>query len=455
MARRSRPVRKRETAVPLRAFSLGQIHKRVARKRHRRRSVTLRAELRMMLARPRVQRSQIVLVNQLRQRPSPVVTHIGSLLRGPRGQLRQVRQKIVAAPRAKFLQQLRRPIRLVHFKAVAENGIRHVRPACLDQRVRHVLNVMLDRLHAEVVEHKSLRAHRRALHLLPCAAGNEKQRHMRTVLRPRRHAHPELAHRFHPHCVIAVVFLRRSRSQKYRQQFFAIANGRNGKGTGALRHSRSHDTQFSRSLVHRHIRSAIRPAAAQRHTQPQVQVVRRLRRKAHHVQIILRQKRQIAKSLRRIVQIERINRLHFHAAHAARLHGAQLAGQLTLLHRRPKPPPAHHRSRIHRRRGKAAANRGKGIGRGSSLLRGGGQCRQHHRKHNAGNNTKRAFSSEKSHDRTSREIPVAAAPPFQAMLPPRRTPRRSILISQRYKWEIKCGKKLVPQIRPPHPRVTT
>ena len=67
-----------------------------------------------MLARPGVERRQVVFVDQLGQRAAPVVAQVGGLRRGPGDELRQVRRQIVAAARAEFVEELRRPIGLVH-----------------------------------------------------------------------------------------------------------------------------------------------------------------------------------------------------------------------------------------------------------------------------------------------------------------------------------------------------
>ncbi len=191
---------------------------------------------------------------------------------------------------------------------------------------------------------------------------------------------------------------------------------------------------LSRRVTDRHISAAVRPAAAQRHTQTQAQIVRRLRGEAHHVEKIFREKRQIAKSLLRIVELERIDRLHLHAADAARLHGAQLTGQLALLHRGAEPPPAHHGPRIHGRRGKAAANRGEGIGRAPvrrcGLLRCGRQCPENERKSSAGNYTNRAMSPEKAHVEPPEESPPWPRPLLKPRCCRAEPPRRSIVIPQ-------------------------
>src|ERR1700684_4547483 len=124
MACRGRPSRIRERPVPLRTFALRQIDERVARESDSGRAVTLRAEPRVMLARPGVQRREIVLVDQFGQRSAPVVATVGSVGSGPGYELRQVRRQVVTAALAEFVEKVRRPIGLIYLEAVAEDRVR-------------------------------------------------------------------------------------------------------------------------------------------------------------------------------------------------------------------------------------------------------------------------------------------------------------------------------------------
>ena len=110
--------------MPLRAFALRQIDER---------SVALRAEPRVMLARPCIQGRQIVLVDELGQRAAPVVAQVGGLRRGPGREFRQMRRQVVAAARAKLVEEVWRPVGLVYFQAVAEDRVGNVFPASLNE----------------------------------------------------------------------------------------------------------------------------------------------------------------------------------------------------------------------------------------------------------------------------------------------------------------------------------
>ena len=81
MARRRSPACGR-SLPPLRAFAFGQIHQRVARKTHRRRAVSLRAEQRAMRLGPFADGRQVILVGQFGERLSPIVADIARSL-GP------------------------------------------------------------------------------------------------------------------------------------------------------------------------------------------------------------------------------------------------------------------------------------------------------------------------------------------------------------------------------------
>src|ERR1039458_9161317 len=86
-----------------------------------------------------------------------------------------MRRQVVTAARVKFVEEVRRPIGFVYLQAVAEDRVGNVLPAGLDEWIGDSFQMVLNRLHAEMVENKSLRADRCAFHLLPGAAGDEEE----------------------------------------------------------------------------------------------------------------------------------------------------------------------------------------------------------------------------------------------------------------------------------------
>ncbi len=244
-----------------------------------------------MLARPGVQWRQIVLIDQLGQRAAPVVAQVGGLRRDTCHEFWQVRRQVVTAALAEFVEKIRRPIGLVHFQAVAENRVRDVCPAGLDQRIGDGLQMVLNRLHAEVVEDKALRADGCAFHLLPGSAGDEEEHDARTIEAPDRNLHAKSVRHWQQLCVLGVVVLRSASRQKHSQQFFAVANRRQGKGRDAALHWLHDDAQFPCRIRHGHVRSAVRPAATQRQIHAHAEIVRSLRGETNHAEKIFREKR--------------------------------------------------------------------------------------------------------------------------------------------------------------------
>jgi len=115
-------------------------------------------------ARPQVDRSEIILVDQFRQRAAPVVTQVDSFRPRSADHFRQMRRQIVTAAVAKFGEEVRGPVGFVHFEAVAEDGIRRMVAKGTHQWLGHILQVILNRLGAEMVNDKTLGPICRALH---------------------------------------------------------------------------------------------------------------------------------------------------------------------------------------------------------------------------------------------------------------------------------------------------
>ena len=91
------------------------------------------------------------------------------------------------------------------------------------------------------------------------------------------------------------------------------------------------------------------PTAAERDVETQSQFASFIGGEAQSFKKLIGKIRKIVKSGSGIVQSQRINRLHFDAANTGLFHGLQFAFKLSIVDSGPKPPPAHHDSRISRR----------------------------------------------------------------------------------------------------------
>src|SRR5207249_10596577 len=84
------------------------------------------------------------------------------------------------APLSKLLEKIAGPIRPVHFKAVAKDGVRWMRSECLHQAIAHCMQVIFSGPAVVVIHHESFSANRRPFDLLSCVAGDEKQHGLRS-----------------------------------------------------------------------------------------------------------------------------------------------------------------------------------------------------------------------------------------------------------------------------------
>ncbi len=116
------------------------------------------------------------------------------------------------------------------------------------------------------------------------------------------------------------------------------------------RHGRAYDSKLAGCLVGAHLRAAVRPPAADRQVHPQVELARLVGGEAKGADEVVRQVRKVAQPFVWIVEHDRIDRLDFDAADAARFHQPQLSLELRLGDRRAEPPPAHHDAAVGRRR---------------------------------------------------------------------------------------------------------
>src|SRR5439155_3835547 len=78
-------------------------------------------------------------------------------------------------------QKIARPIRAVHFQAVAKDGVRCIGSESLHQPVADKLKMVLDGRAIIVIQNKSFRSHRGALHGLPCSACDEEQQGVMSI----------------------------------------------------------------------------------------------------------------------------------------------------------------------------------------------------------------------------------------------------------------------------------
>ena len=122
-------------------------------------------------------------------------------------------------------------------------------------------------------------------------------------------------------------------------------------------------------------RAAERPAAAEREIEAQAERRAWSAAKRSASRNASERNGSVADPARGIVERDGIDRLHFDAADAARLHRLQLALELVVRDRRPEPPPPHHGCRVVRRRGEGVLERGDRVRTASvwSLLIGGGR----------------------------------------------------------------------------------
>src|SRR5581483_10809489 len=174
MACRSGPARIGE-AAPLRAFSLGQINKRVARKHHRRLTVGLRAKERVMLVRPCRQRVKIIFIDKFAERLAPVMPYASRQIIRACKQFRQIRCQIIAATFLKLSQKIRCPVRAIDLQAVTKDRVWWLVSKGLHQLFARILQMVLNGCTVKVIEHESLSADRGTFYLLSGAAADEKQ----------------------------------------------------------------------------------------------------------------------------------------------------------------------------------------------------------------------------------------------------------------------------------------
>ncbi len=194
---------------------------------------------------------------------------------------------------------------------------------------------------AVVVEHPAFGSCRRPLDRLFGAARDEEQHHPPARLR-RRHLHRPRGRGAELLDSLGRKLPLVATRQERRQIFFALMQHRHRHRGRVRRYRHPLQTQPRRRFRHRDVRSAERPAATQREIKPQSDVCRPGSGELQVVQKLRGEIGKIAKPFRRIVQLQRIHRLHFEPSDAPLLHRPHLALEFRFHHRRAEPPPPHH-----------------------------------------------------------------------------------------------------------------
>ena len=119
-----------------------------------------------MRRRPIIDGRQVAFVDQLCKRDAPVMPQISANLARSAKQLWQIGSQIVSTPTLELRQQVRRPIRAVHFQAVAENCIRRLVTESLHQWISHKAQVIMHCTEIEMIQYEALSMEGRTFYLL-------------------------------------------------------------------------------------------------------------------------------------------------------------------------------------------------------------------------------------------------------------------------------------------------
>src|SRR5207249_5017925 len=160
-----------------------QIGERVRGYGGRRRAVPLEPEPSALRARPGRERRDEPLVEQLRERLTPVVPQRSRIGWHIRDEHREVRREIVAAARAELLEEVRGPVRFVHFEAVAEDGVGRVRLERGDERLADEGEITIERRPVVMIEDESFGAEGGPFHHHAGPARDEEQDVLRALAR--------------------------------------------------------------------------------------------------------------------------------------------------------------------------------------------------------------------------------------------------------------------------------
>ena len=330
------PARRRQR-LPLHAFSFREIDARVGRERRGRDAVRLHPELGVVSAGPLLHRFDEALVEEIGERLAPVVADRPGVRARVRGQRGKVWFQVVAAARAELLEKIGGPVRLVHLEAVAEDREGRMGAERLQQPVADVLQIAVERVAVVVVQHEPLGADRRPLDHHAGAARDEEQNLAGSMAV--READAPVADA----AEIDVL-------QKGGDELLAGADAGRRHSLRERRHGHACDSKLAGRLVGAYLRAAVRPPAADRQVHPQAELACLVGGEAKGADEVVRQVRKVAQPFAWIVEHDRIDRLDFDAADAARFHQPQLSLELRLGDRRAEPPPAHHDAAVDWRR---------------------------------------------------------------------------------------------------------
>ena len=253
-------------------------------------------------------------------------------------------QEVVAAPPGELGRQLRGPVGAVHLEAVAEDrsdqrgwdGVQH--------RVTDRPQVGLGGCGGVVVEHRTLGAGRCALDVLAGPAGVREQHHPRTGSRL---DHQPAVTEGLPGVRVRRL-LERAVADVAGDQLVARPRWDDGhiQGTGADR--AAVPVQLARRQRIGDVRPAEGPAAAQREVEPQPELVRPVGGEPEVGQ-------ELGGAELGGCGTQRVDEGDLHPTDTRSGHRGELPIQLAPGHRRPEPPPAHHRRRVPRGIGEAGA----------------------------------------------------------------------------------------------------
>ncbi len=130
--------------------------------------------------------------------------------------------------------------------------------------------------------------------------------------------------------------------EKCGDEFFARDHLRKRDRGFACRDGTLFDAQGGGGVSGRHIRSAIGPAAAERHIHAEAEFASLIAGEAHDVEKLVGHVGEVLEGNGRVVEGERVDRLDFEAADASSFHHAHLFFEFGLGDTGAEPPPAHH-----------------------------------------------------------------------------------------------------------------
>ncbi len=333
----------------LRPLAFRQCDQAVARHRDSRIAIRLRAEQGLASPGPVIHRGEVALVHQFRLGQRPVALERARLLALAMKDRRQVRQNVVAAALPEFLGEVGGPVAAVDLEAVREHRVGRLLAEGLQQRFGHGLEVVLDRLAVQVVEHEAFGIQRRTLDLLAGAGGDIGQHHALPGAWCDGGAAAGVRTGPDALQLAGLVLLGIAGGDEGRQQALAVHHRRQREAPAPGRHLDAGQAQARGGVLDLDVRPAEGPARTERDVHAQPLRAALAVGEGDGVQELRRQVGQVPDAARRIVELHRVDRLDLEAAEAAGLHGRDLAFQLGRHHGGAEPPPAHQRPGVRRR----------------------------------------------------------------------------------------------------------